>query len=209
MQGHVTGQEFSPTHFQVREFSFYEIPLLHIQITPIKRADITPKSATFVRQKSLIPKPNGPPTTWHLVALTRGMSGTTPADAQLLYDHLKPSIDGNDFWRQWSIDHPQHAAQLWPVIQRLAERELYILMPGLMELALIDQPPAKFSQQSDLWLREEYVRLVKDMREAKREELAGQLLEEALADFPGDVELSGLKNAEPAERMDAVNHSRS
>ncbi len=196
LQGHVTGRELSPTHFHVRTFSFYEIPLLHIQITPIKRAGVTPKTATYIRQKSLIPNPKGDPKTWHLVTLSRGVSGTTPADAKLLHDQLTLKVDGGDFWRQWSIDHPQRAKKLWPVIQRLAERELYILMPGLMELALIDQTPAKFSEQADLWLREEYIKLVNDMREANREELAGQLLEEALTDFPDDVELAKLRSSE-------------
>ena len=59
LQGHVTGREFSPTHFRLREFSFYEIPLLHLQITPIKRSDVTPRSATYLRQKSLIRTPKG------------------------------------------------------------------------------------------------------------------------------------------------------
>ncbi len=72
-------------------------------------------------------------------------------------------------------------------------------MPGLMELALIDQPPAEFSQQADAWLRAEYVRLVQDMREAKRDELAGQLLDEALTDFPGDPELTELQTSRPVE----------
>ena len=198
MQGHVTGQEFSPTHFRVRRFSFYEIPLFHIQITPIKRAGITPRSATYIRQKSLIPKPQGPEI-WHLVSLTRGISGTTPGDAELLVNQLTLKVDSIDFWRQWSIDHPQRATLLWPVIQRLAKRELYILMPGLMEFALIDQPPAKFSQQADEWLREEYVKLVEDMRDAERVELAGQLLNEALSDFPSDAELTELQATLTAE----------
>ncbi len=198
LQGRVTGQEFSPTHFQVRKFSFYEIPLLHLQITPIKRSGNTPRSATYLRQTSLISKPQGPPTLWHLISITRGITGTTPGDAHLLVDQLTLTTDSNPFWRQWSIDHPQHAAQLWPLIQRLAERELYILTPGLLELALIEQPVGKFAQQADQWLLEEYIKLVQDMREAKRDELAGQLLEEALSDFPGDAELLRLRRSEPA-----------
>ena len=41
LQGHVRGVEFAPTHFQQREFSFFEIPLIHVQITPIRRSATT------------------------------------------------------------------------------------------------------------------------------------------------------------------------
>ena len=201
LQGHVSGSEFSPSHFQIRGFSFYEIPLLHIQITPIKRSDLTPSTATYIRQKSLIPNPpKGPPQTWHLVTISRGISGTTPADAKLLCDQLSLQADGNDYWRTWSVDHPQRAKRLWPIVQRLAERELYILIPGVLEIARIDQPPAKFSQQADRWLRREYANLVQDMREADRHALADELLKEALSDFPGDAELSKLERQKPIVR---------
>ena len=40
-QGFVSGNEFSPTHFQQRKFSFYEIPLIH----PSPAARVTSKKA--------------------------------------------------------------------------------------------------------------------------------------------------------------------
>src|SRR6056297_2194037 len=123
-QGFVSGTEFSPTHFQQREFEFYEIPLLHWQITPIHRSAGTPPTATYIRQKSLIPAPMGVPSDWHLASHSRGLSEQKPADAQLLLWQLTLRADGDPFWRQWSIDHPQHAKLLWPWVQRLAEREL-------------------------------------------------------------------------------------
>ena len=70
-QGFVSGQEFSPTHFQQREFSFYEIPLIHLQITPIKRSGSTPSTATYVRQNSADHAPYRRPHHWHLVSLSR------------------------------------------------------------------------------------------------------------------------------------------
>ena len=198
LQGRVSGREFSPTHFQIRQFSFYEIPLLHIQITPIKRTGVTPAAANFIRRTSLIPNPpKGPPQTWHLVTISRGISGTTPADAKLLCDQLSLQANGGDYWQTWSQAHKQRAKVLWPIVQRLAERELYILVPGLLELAMVDQPATQFSQQADQWLRNEYAHLIQDMRDAERTTLANELLDEALQDFPDDVELTKLKDQPP------------
>ncbi|MCG8651941.1 MAG: hypothetical protein MI861_19025 [Pirellulales bacterium] len=198
VQGHVTGLEFSPTHFQLRKFSFYEIPLLRVQITPITRTGSTPSTALYVRQNSLIKPTAGPPDTWHLVSINRGLTGTTPADAKLLLDQLNIESAGSAYWRQWSIDQTQHAQVLWPVIQKLAERELYIVMPKLFELAQLEQTPEQLAIQIDDFLRQEYSRLIEDMRAAKRPELANQLLEEALQDYPDDSGLKKLNSTKPA-----------
>jgi hypothetical protein len=196
-QGFVSGQEFSPTHFQLREFSFYEIPLIHVQITPIKRAGSTPTTATYVRQNALIKPHTGPPTSWHLVSISRGLTGSTPADAELLIDQLNLQSGGDEFWRKWSIDHPKHAKVLWSVIQKLAERELYILMPHLFELAQIEQTPQQLQQNIDDLLRGQYRSLIQDMQAADRRELAQQLLAEASKDYPQDAELKNLRLSPP------------
>lgn len=191
-QGFVSGYEFSPTHFQQRRFSFYEIPLLHLQITPIRRSSDTPPAANYVRQNSLITAPKGVPQVWHLVSISRGVTGSTPADAALLIDQLKMSTGGKDFWRQWSLDHPQHAKVLWPLVQNLAERELYILLPRLFEIAQLDQPVPRLQQRIDDYLKREYAGLIQDMRAADRVELADQLLQEAINDYPDDQTLQSL-----------------
>jgi hypothetical protein len=191
-QGFVSGHEFSPTHFQQRKFSFYEIPLIHLQITPIKRSGTTPRTATYVRQNSLITPAPGTPTTWHLVAISRGLTGSTPADANLLMDQLSLRAGGDEYWRKWSIDHPKQAKILWPVIQRLAERELYLLMPPLFELAQIEQSPDCLQENIDSHLKQQYRSLILDMKAADRSELAQQLLVEATRDYPEDTELGNL-----------------
>jgi hypothetical protein len=196
-QGHVSGREFSPTHFQSREFSFYEIPLLHIQITPIRRKSTSLPTATYVRQNGLVSAPRGTPDTWHLVYLSRGLSGTTPADAQLLVDQLEMYGEKGAFWKKWSIDHPEHAAEIWPIAQRLAERELYVLIPMVMELAQKDLSVEKMTGQVNELLKRQYRLLVTDMRAADRGELAQTLLEEATNDYPNDPELKKLRVAEP------------
>ena len=195
-QGYVKGTEFAPTHFQTREFSFYEIPFLHLQITPIWRKGTSYPSITYVRQSSLIPIAKGAPTDdqWHLVQISRGLSGTTPADAELLISRFQ-FYGSSGYWKQWSIDHPKKAAILWPVVQRLAKRELYVLTPLVFEIAQEENDVAKFALQIDRLLQREYLSIVRDMREAGRDKLAEALLDEAVSEYPDSTDLAKLKQA--------------
>lgn len=192
-QGHVRGQEFSPTLFQAREFHFYEIPLLHVQMTPIRRSSATPRAATYVRQNSLIkPATSGSESPWHLVHLSRGVGAEKPADAELLMNQLNLTKAGKPYWRIWSVDNPEHAKKFWPIIQRLATRELYVLMPRLFELAQQAHTPDELKAKIDQQLQSDYVRLIQDLRDADRNDLAEQLRNEATADYPDDNELRSL-----------------
>lgn len=192
-QGRVSGVEFSPTHFQQREFRFYEIPLIHVQITPIQRTGSTPPTAIYVRQNGLIPAPKGTPDVWHLVSISRGLTGSTPGDAELLTEQLKLVSNGNDYWRSWSVDHPNQAKILWTSIQKLAERELYLLMPPLFELAQRNPSPQEFQSAIDDRLQRDYFQLIQDMRAADRTDLAEDLLSEAISDYPDNEQLKNLR----------------
>lgn len=198
-QGFVRGSEFAPSHFVRRSFSFYEIPLVHWQITPIQRSDDTPPAATFVKTKHLRKLPKGTASNWHLISLTRGISGTTNADANFLLAQLNFGNQGNPdpYWIDWSKQNPQHAAILWPIIQRLAERELYIFIP--MVFATADsggKNPIELQKIINEQLADEYVILVNDMREAGKLTVAAALLSEALTDYPNHPDLQRLVNKE-------------
>lgn len=184
VQGSVSGSEFSPTHFQQREFSFYEIPLIHLQITPIRRSAAAPSTGNFLRQKGMIKTPQGQPADWHLVSITRGFGNPIDADPHLLIEQIRMEQESELYWRTWSIDHPKLAGVLWPVIQKLAERELYILMPRLFEISQADQSVAELKSNIDSYLIDQYSGLIKDMVAADRHQIAEQLVAEARADYP-------------------------
>lgn len=196
-QGFVSGSEFAPTHFVKRSFSFYEIPLIQWQITPIRRTDATPSAATYVKTKHLKRVPMGTATNWHLVSLSRGISGTTDADANLLLAQLEFQKETDPYWVEWSKKNPKHAAILWPIIQRLAKRELYIFIP--MVFATADsggRSPAELQTLIDDKLAKEYVSLIRDMREAGNVTVAADLLSESLADYPNHPDLQRLAENE-------------
>lgn len=198
VQGSVRGTEFSPTHFQQRDFHFYEIPLIQLQITPIRRSVSTPSTANFLRQKSVIKPPKGQPAFWHLVSISRGIGAATAADAQLLIDQIRMEQDGDLYWEKWSTDHPQSAAVLWPIVQKLAERELYVLLPKMFEIAQGDLSPRELQVNFDSYLISQYTSLIKDMVAADRVAIARQLVDEAKTDYPDAAPWqSFLANANP------------
>ncbi len=184
VQGSVRGSEFSPTHFQQRDFHFYEIPLIRLQITPIRRSVSTPGTAKFLRQKSLIQAPKGQPAYWHLVSIGRGISDLTAADAQFLINQIQMEQDGVMYWENWSTDHPKSAAILWPIVQKLAKRELYVLLPKMFEIAQGNQSPTELESDFDSYLISQYTSLIQDMVAADRDEVARQLVAEAKTDYP-------------------------
>lgn len=196
VQGHVSGTEFAPSHFTSRQFSFYELPVFHWQITPIRRKATTSQVANSIRLTSLISTPKGAPAKWHLVTISRGMTGQTPADAHLLTDQLNMRQGSSSFWKTWNSDNPKHAKVLWPTVQRLANRELYVLIPELLLIARgnTDLPAQKLQSKIDSYLIDEYKSLIGDMRQAKRTDLADAFEQEMLADYP---ELAPANSLQP------------
>ena len=198
-QGNIKGTEFSPTHFQQRHFRFYEIPLIHLQITPIKRTNSSNDTAIYLRQKSLIQTPTGPPMVWHLAELSNNLGGTKKAPPMLLIDQLNRFADDKGLWHQWSLDHPAHADFLWPIVQKLAKRELYILLPSLFEIAAMDQTAIELTQRCETYLTTEYENLIDDLLAAQRSDIAAQLLAEAKQDYPLDPRWSRFQLSLPPQ----------
>jgi hypothetical protein len=197
--GTVSGTEFSPTHFESRQFTVREIPWLKIQISPIRRSASQSGTARYLIAQSLVRPAPGPPKDWHLVELTRGGMTQSQADAKLLTDQLDLSVynhsqlSSNPYWQDWTINEPAKAKLLWPLIQKLATRELYILMPKLFAIALNASDDRSLQKSIDDYLRTSYFELVNEMRSVERDDLADELLAEAIADYPNDPKLQALR----------------
>lgn len=185
LQGSVSGSEFSPRNFQAREFHYWEIPLVHLQVSPIKRHGsgsvltryltsarlIDSKSENSTRSQDLTNDP------WHLVRWSRSGRLISQADAELLVSHLEGPLA--DQWHQWSKDHPEQAKVLWSVVQRLALRELYVLIPDLFVLAQSSQQPAELAANLARFIEIRVAEIAADLHETGNSGLADQLLSEA------------------------------
>ena len=202
MLGKVRGTEFAPSHFTTRSFTFWELPLLKLQVSPIQRDPVVTPVTNHLRSQGLIDVPSDPPSTWHLVEIQRGVGSPTPADAEILTSYLalsrsSGSTSGSSdlVWEEWTRSHAAAAKVFWPVIQRLARRELYILMPEIFEIASEETRPQPLATAIDNHLRQAYVSLATDLRDAGRPDLADSLLRDAAADFPDDRQIDRLRNS--------------
>ncbi len=196
--GRVSGREFSPSLFTTREFRFHEIPWLHVQISPIRRTTLAQSPLTrYLITQSVIPVSSTTATDWHLVDISQGFLHESFGDAKLLTDHLDLSIYNNNqasnFWHEWSKKEKGKAAVLWPSIQKLASRELYLLIPKLLSLAIDTKTDQEFVDAMEAYLRLNYAELIVEMRAAGQNEIADGLLTDAITDYPDDAKLQELR----------------
>jgi hypothetical protein len=191
VQGEVEGEEFSASHFQLRSFRFIEIPYLHLQVSPIRRKSIRCETATYLKQKGLISIPSEEPRQWDLITISRGIGDAQPADALFLTESLQLKSHGN-LWETWSESHPKLAKILWPAVQKLAQRELYILIPRLLDTAYNLDESQDLQSWIDSYLQKEYVLLARQIYDAGRVEVAQELVAEAISDYPNHRELLSL-----------------
>src|SRR5689334_14343210 len=119
--GGVEGTEFNPDSFERRHFGFYQIPLIRLQVTPLWRSEYNGEVENLVTaRKYVVPTP-GAPETWHLIGFKRSSYTPPPTDAQILARYLDARDENHQvYWADWSTDHPDMAAVLWPEVARLA-----------------------------------------------------------------------------------------
>lgn len=149
--------------------------------------------ADYLRNEGLISHPRRPPDQWHLVSIRRGITSSKPADAQLLTKPLNFfAVEG--FWKTWSENHPAQAATLWPLVQRLASLELYVVIPKLLDLAYRSADADDFQARLDQLVRFEMAGLIVDLRQSGRKDFAAELLQEAISVYPDDEVLKTLNS---------------
>lgn len=137
--GRVSGEEFSPTHFETRQFSFVEIPVIGIQLTPIRRLASSSGFLSRLGNAGLVSRPATPATTWHLLRYQRAGLDPVPGSAEWLFrflDYTAQDGGGNHYWDDWSQTNPAAARVLWPRVQQLAVSDRYLLIPELFRLVI-------------------------------------------------------------------------
>lgn len=158
MFGRVTGTEFAPDSFEHREYSYYELPIVRLKITPVwrttSRSDFEQK---LVNDGSVVPV--NPPARWDLVRAFRRGQIWREGDAQILQEYLAPYGPSSQYWTQWSDREPKLAAVLWPEVAKAARADLYILVPDLFEIAATSSDPGKLTADLNARLARRYEEL--------------------------------------------------
>src|SRR4051812_28097777 len=117
MFGSVRGHEFNPQTFDRRDFGFYEIPLIRLQVTPLYRTESTGDVETLLQAQKYVqpdlqaaPDPQAPDV-WRLISFRRSSYTPPPTDVQILIRYLDARDDKhNHYWHEWSVKHATLAA---------------------------------------------------------------------------------------------------
>jgi hypothetical protein len=139
--GSISGEEFAPDTFSRREFSYYQLPVVHIQVTPVRRV-VRPHELCQHLVKNALISTTATESRWDLVAARRGGRRLRDGDALILCRYLDAAdAEGEAYWLTWSNDHPKLAKVLWPKVAQAARDELYTIVPQMFRLAWsLDDP---------------------------------------------------------------------
>lgn len=157
--GAVHGVEFCPQTFERRSYSYYEIPLIHWQVTGELHEDVTGGTELSVTSKNYIKPPSGEPD-WHVLVGSLGTRGRRAGDAGILMHYLDATEVGSSLrWENWTEMHAEQAKVLWPAVQQLAIAERYVYVPDVFELAKSISDPAELKGAIDRLLADKLVPL--------------------------------------------------
>lgn len=189
--GAISGEEFSPERLERRHFSYYEIPLLGIQVSPVKHRDETGKLESHLVKNNLVSIPANPPDQWDLVAATRGGTPASFGDAQILCNYLDAEEDDKKtvHWLQWTEGHPQAAKHVWPIIIRLAREDLYIFIPKVFSVLRKTDDLDEIKDLINRDLSQAYHDLGQTFLKLNRYDQASELLQGALKFDPDNREI--------------------
>lgn len=134
MFGRVSGSEFSPNTFEQRQFSYYEIPFVKIQVMPVQRSAVPSGLHNLLMANSLIP-PSKTPDRWDLVATNQTEGYSPECDAAILANYLNDDPWAGNRWTLWTEEHADLANVFWAKVADMARFSRYLIIPSLFRAA--------------------------------------------------------------------------
>jgi hypothetical protein len=196
--GAVHGIEFSPQTFERRSYSFYELPLVGIQLTGIRHEDLSTVAETALISQKLVTVATDGKQDWHIVVGSRGPRLLRQGDAKILMQYLDAQDGQNNHrWVKWSEDNSQLAKLFWPAVQRLASHELYVFLPDLFELTKTIDDSVKLQQELDRTVAQRLLFLARRLQSRGDHPAAVQVLDEALTLDPTNPEIQRVRDQAP------------
>jgi tetratricopeptide (TPR) repeat protein len=190
--GRVTGEEFSPDNFTRRQFVYWEVPLLGIQVWPIDRTDDTNDLERFLTADKLITeiKTTDAQRRWDLVQVSHGgfdqsAVGFSEGEARILCSYLDAQDENKKIiWLEWSKQHQELAKILWPMVAKLARQELYVFVPDLLLAARGASDALKLQEKLEGLLADKYLEMAQVQQQLGRHAPAVELFTEVIALAP-------------------------
>ncbi len=202
--GAVHGTEFCPQTFERRSYSYYEIPLIHLQMTGERHDDLTGKTEKCITSNKFIPPPTTARKDWHVLVGSRGSRQRQPGDAGILLQYLDAEESSDVYrWLRWSEEHAELAKVLWPAVQRLAVWDVYLFMPDLFELAKSATDSGELQARADALVAGKLLVLARSFQAKKESARAIQVLDEAARIAPDNDEIKTARAAAEAAQATA------
>jgi hypothetical protein len=207
--GHVEGEEFCPQKFTVQRFSYYQIPLAKIQITPVVFSASSRGNAALsrhLRTKRLLGTLS-PQLRWDIVRMGDISSPSSRGDADILVKYLEqPGAVGSENWLDWTQnkEHEEIVRMFWPLIANLAQEQLYILMPDVFDWARGARSARAFSDRVQASVPTSIRKFAEAERARKNTVRANRL--EQVAEQIASFELAraaGIENSESSIEAEA------
>lgn len=139
----IAGVEFCPQLFQKRDFNYLRIPGTKIRLGSTTLSPASSPSGTPVLTHLAATNP----AEWQVSKASQG-GKTTEHGPEILIGYLTATnADGANAWDDWSFKNPAHAKVLWPIVQEVAEQDLYFCVPELFRLAASEIPPPELGRK--------------------------------------------------------------
>ncbi|MEQ8786452.1 MAG: tetratricopeptide repeat protein [Pirellulaceae bacterium] len=187
--GSVGGEEFSPERFQRRSFTFYQIPGLGVQISPVVRETSRNGFEKFlISNKYVSVTASEGKARWDLVRDSQHHPEAADCDAAILCEYLDTTTDkGGWKWQKWSEDNAKKAKLLWPIVAEFARAEMYIYIPDLLSAVERSEQQGGFTALLNQTAADSYCRLAQVEQGFDRHQKAVELFGVALRHDPEHV----------------------
>lgn len=171
------GTEICLETLERRSYSYYEAPLLGIQLTGAKYLELPDPLAELFLSEGFFVEPPAQKKSWRLVESYFSAAEGPETDAKILTRYLDAHDASHEQpWLAWSKQNLPLAHTLWNAVAALARRDLYLHIPELMDLSHGGGTTAEREQRIQAFLA---ARLTEAAATESDAQTAAQLREEA------------------------------
>ncbi len=195
--GQVSGTEFTPDRFERRDFAYFRIPLVQLQITPVVRWDSSNDLENHLARNALKKHVQVPMAKRWDVATVKAGTSEEVGDAAILCHYLDTKNEDDNFlWLAWTKSDEDRAKPLWLAVHHATKIDTYVCIPDLFEIAEAHEDAKEMSDEIDRYMAGTLSSMAADQATLEDYDRAEQLYSAALV-YDGD-------NKSLTEKRDAL-----
>lgn len=185
--GRVSGTEINADSLQRRDYTFFQIPVVQVQCSPVWRSSGNDRVANTLKSEGHL-LPQSATNRWDVIAVNVG-GRQLNGKAEILDEYLGMAEDTGqaEDWELWTIEHPQRATVLWNAVHRAVQLNAYELVPYLFNAAESTDDPQELRTKIGTIAAREYAEIAAD-HAAIGETLRARTLYEASLEYQASDE---------------------